>query len=621
MEEQDADRPRVPLQYLRRPKGSPRIPMPPPSSGHSARDAARAAWAAAEGPDGAAKDGVKAENLKVTFHGKGRLGLHFAPDQLPLRVRHVEEDGLAALVDPRITRGLTLLSVNGTVLAALPSYEDAMDTMRKMKRPMVCTFSPPLADVKATRKKQSAGKLLRYATWRSEIEEIRAMVEYEGVDLELMDPDDLTPLLVAARWGRLEVLLELLELGADINARTRLGDSAYNLAVDNGHAELAQELEDAGCSTAENPAASARREAARAWLMPVADSARQEQLQALSNAELKARARETGLAAVDIRGIHQPEVRARVVALILEREQAASEQLHLERTGSTRREQPASAAELEFMPALEDLPVPLPRGPAPQSPRSQPKHFAEDSVFRVGQHLHRDVPWASDLIIGQAGITLTNGRAAIQEWRYDELTSALAVGRAADNSGELHLVLREGGQLIKFDTLKAKEISQLVCARLGISVEEGVPESAAHVSEGVPVSRTQEPEPEPEPELEIELEPEPEPEPEMMQSRLLRSPNSDEPDEPAETDESDEEEETEDEEEEEEEQQQEQQEAAAATAMRKLERSPESLEELILRQIKEVEDEMSQEKKGRRSRKKGRPRSFRSRSATDTGAR
>ncbi|MDD8014239.1 MAG: ankyrin repeat domain-containing protein [Acidobacteriota bacterium] len=55
-----------------------------------------------------------------------------------------------------------------------------------------------------------------------------------------------TPLMQAARTGKTEIIRTVLELGAKINAKDREGKTALDYAKENGHAEIAEILNQAG---------------------------------------------------------------------------------------------------------------------------------------------------------------------------------------------------------------------------------------------------------------------------------------------------------------------------------------------------------------------------------------
>lgn len=65
-----------------------------------------------------------------------------------------------------------------------------------------------------------------------------------GADIEAMDRRDaMTPLMVAASEGQVEVVKVLLAAGASWRAKNQKGQTAFSLATQNGHAEVVQLLE------------------------------------------------------------------------------------------------------------------------------------------------------------------------------------------------------------------------------------------------------------------------------------------------------------------------------------------------------------------------------------------
>lgn len=65
-----------------------------------------------------------------------------------------------------------------------------------------------------------------------------ALLDRPDIDVNLGENDGWTPLMFAANNNRLEVAQRLLELGADLNIKSRLGLSAQGIARDRSHTEL-----------------------------------------------------------------------------------------------------------------------------------------------------------------------------------------------------------------------------------------------------------------------------------------------------------------------------------------------------------------------------------------------
>jgi ankyrin repeat protein len=61
--------------------------------------------------------------------------------------------------------------------------------------------------------------------------------------LNARDSKGMTPLMHAAQGGHMDVVKLLLEKGADDKARNRRGETALQLAISEGHTDIAQHLE------------------------------------------------------------------------------------------------------------------------------------------------------------------------------------------------------------------------------------------------------------------------------------------------------------------------------------------------------------------------------------------
>lgn len=94
---------------------------------------------------------------------------------------------------------------------------------------------------------------LRHAAWKGDSKLAKNMLK-RGAEVEGVDSELFTPLLIAARWGQLKLLKLLIEQhSASLLAKTREGDTAYNLALDYGHSDCSDWLAGKGCSTQPNP--------------------------------------------------------------------------------------------------------------------------------------------------------------------------------------------------------------------------------------------------------------------------------------------------------------------------------------------------------------------------------
>ncbi len=75
--------------------------------------------------------------------------------------------------------------------------------------------------------------------------EITQLLE-SGVDLNLRSHDGATPLVVAAGFGHVDLVISLLRAGADVNFRDTRGRSAIESAVLGSHTEIVRHLVEAG---------------------------------------------------------------------------------------------------------------------------------------------------------------------------------------------------------------------------------------------------------------------------------------------------------------------------------------------------------------------------------------
>lgn len=78
---------------------------------------------------------------------------------------------------------------------------------------------------------------LRYAAWEGDIAKVRDCIQH-GAQVDATDSDGFSALIVAARWNRVQMLRSLIMVfGADIQHRTRLGQTALDVAVEWGNGE------------------------------------------------------------------------------------------------------------------------------------------------------------------------------------------------------------------------------------------------------------------------------------------------------------------------------------------------------------------------------------------------
>jgi hypothetical protein len=114
---------------------------------------------------------------------------------------------------------------------------------------------------------RNPNRRLRHASWKGDLELARTSVEF-GASVEAQDDDSFTPVLIASRWNRLEMLRYLVdELQADVSHRNRFGDSALNLALQYGHSDIVEYLVSIGC-VIDDPSSPTLRKAqsANEWL-------------------------------------------------------------------------------------------------------------------------------------------------------------------------------------------------------------------------------------------------------------------------------------------------------------------------------------------------------------------
>jgi ankyrin repeat protein len=86
-----------------------------------------------------------------------------------------------------------------------------------------------------------------YAANAGRDEAVRQLVE-RGADSNAKDRQSSTPLMFAAQGGRAQMVQALLDSGADPNIRGTHGLTALGFAQQNGHSETAQILLDAGAT-------------------------------------------------------------------------------------------------------------------------------------------------------------------------------------------------------------------------------------------------------------------------------------------------------------------------------------------------------------------------------------
>lgn len=129
--------------------------------------------------------------------------------------------------------------------------------------PVVATHRDPTAGDRGLQRK------LRHKAWMGDTKAVVQLLS-KGADVDKRDEDGFTALLIASRWGRLDLVRYLVEqAGADIAAVEKsAGLSAYGLAASQGFEEVADYLASKGCATtaAKPSAAMVRATSADDWL-------------------------------------------------------------------------------------------------------------------------------------------------------------------------------------------------------------------------------------------------------------------------------------------------------------------------------------------------------------------
>ena len=87
---------------------------------------------------------------------------------------------------------------------------------------------------------------LFHAVAAGDVDTVRELIASPNVDINALDEDWNTPLMVAAREGHDEIVQTLIIAKANINARNRQGKTALALAADGGHDETVRVLVQAG---------------------------------------------------------------------------------------------------------------------------------------------------------------------------------------------------------------------------------------------------------------------------------------------------------------------------------------------------------------------------------------
>ena len=80
------------------------------------------------------------------------------------------------------------------------------------------------------------------ATKNGDIDKIQQLLTIPGINLNIKDKNYLTPVLIAARNNRLDILKKLIDADADINSQTNNGTTALIMASVNNNLDIVKEL-------------------------------------------------------------------------------------------------------------------------------------------------------------------------------------------------------------------------------------------------------------------------------------------------------------------------------------------------------------------------------------------
>jgi len=146
--------------------------------------------------------------------------------------RSGDTDRLQAALDAGL--GVDTCNENGDTLLMLAAYH--------CRAPAVELLIERGAD--ADRANAKGQRPLAGVCWKGAVDVARALLDH-GADVDA-GGGGMTPLMLAASDGSLEIVDALLAAGADPAATLRNGGSALKLAQESGHADVAARLEEAG---------------------------------------------------------------------------------------------------------------------------------------------------------------------------------------------------------------------------------------------------------------------------------------------------------------------------------------------------------------------------------------
>ena len=264
---------------------------------------------------------------------------------------------------------------------------------------------------------------LRHAAWKGDVPLAKQMVS-KGGSVEGRDGDKYTPLLIAARWNRLEFVKYLVEVHrADMTVRNAEGDSAYNLAVLYGHDAVAEYLLAAGCSDEPNQLRLERQESADEWLAKARPTPTAEQI-----AQMRT-------------NVHTEYERLRAEAAVAADPRRA-----------------AAIAETAAIKAATGL-----DGDEADAHRKAGDGVVGQLTFPVSQRFLRKAPRLCRLGVGSMGLALFDGQLPVATWTYARIVGLET--KKTKTGSELIVHLNTDGKKKKnvvFTTLKADVIQALV---------------------------------------------------------------------------------------------------------------------------------------------------------------
>jgi len=103
-------------------------------------------------------------------------------------------------------------------------------------------------NVKISTEKSDNGSLLHASCGQTDMEIIKDLINKEPKLLNSLDGNDMTPLHIACAYGNKKLALELIQLGADVNASAVGGVTPLHIAADSGEEEVCKALVEKGAT-------------------------------------------------------------------------------------------------------------------------------------------------------------------------------------------------------------------------------------------------------------------------------------------------------------------------------------------------------------------------------------